>query len=388
MRHTLAALRALVVLSSPPLPEGGAAAKCAIGLLRGLQARGVTYRALAPNLWSTSLDALPEDLQVEAMPVEPPTPWRVRSDRLLRPNGWLARGPFLARLQELATEVDVVHFFDAQVAAALNRLDTPALAQIDFQTRRDRAIGGPWRREGRIAIDLFRAERLACRRAHWLLANCEEVAAGLRAAAPHARVAVGPPALDERYYMPRAEVDSPMVGLIGRADWPPTAKAVERLLSEVWPRIRERRPDAKLLLAGIGMERSAFADLPDLPGVEWRGRVSSATDFLRELGVLLYPLTAGSGAKVKVLEALALGVPVVTTPDGAEGLGAHGGVTVSTDDGQLADATVALIADPQAHCAAGAAAYKTFFDHHTPAVAVGPVVDLYEQMVSEAGDER
>ncbi|MFZ2114024.1 MAG: glycosyltransferase family 4 protein [Solirubrobacteraceae bacterium] len=381
-------MRALVVLSSPPLPEGGAAAKCAIGLLRGLQARGVTYHALAPNLWSTPPHALPEDLRVEAMSVEPPTPWRVRADRLLRPNGWLARGPFLARLQELAAQVDVVHFFDAQAAAALNRLDTPALAQIDFQTRRDRAIGGPWRREGRIAIDLLRAERRASRRARWLLANCDEVASGLRATAPHAHVAVGPIALDERYYTPRAAVDSSTVGLIGRADWPPTAKAVERLLSEVWPRIREQRPEARLLLAGIGMERSAFPGLPDLPGVEWRGRVSSATDFLRELGVLLYPLTTGSGAKVKVIEALALGLPVVTTPDGAEGIGARGGVTVSADDGQLADATVALIADPQARRAAGAAAYKTFFEHHTPALAVGPVVDLYEQMVREGGNGR
>jgi glycosyltransferase involved in cell wall biosynthesis len=385
MRHTLAALRALVVLSSPPLPEGGAAAKCAIGLLRGLQAREVDYDALAPDFWSVPLDDLPEDLHIEAMPVAPPRPWHVRADRLLRPNGWLARGPYLERLRSLSAQADVVHFFDAQAAAALGEVDTPALAQIDFQTRRDRAIGMPWRRDGRIALDLLRAEHRACRRARWLLANCEEVAAELTARAPHAHVAIGPIALDERYYDPLASLDAPVAGLIGRADWPPTAKAVERLLTEVWPLVREQRPEARLLLAGVGMERSTFPDLPDAPDVEWRGRVASATDFLRELGLLLYPLTSGSGAKVKVHEALALGLPVVTTPDGAEGLGGHGGVTVSTDNERLAQATVRLISDSRARHAAGAEAHGTFLSHHKPLTAVGPVLDLYERMIFEAG---
>ena len=135
----------------------------------------------------------------------------------------------------------------------------------------------------------------------------------------------------------------------------------------MWPRVLERRPDARLLLAGFGMEREAFAHLPDLPGVEWRGTVPSATDFLRELGVLLYPLGRGSGAKIKVLEALALGVPVVTTPDGAEGIGGRGGLVVDIDDGALADATVALLARRRrAPQAAGDAAYATFADHHAP----------------------
>ncbi len=128
------------------------------------------------------------------------------------------------------------------------------------------------------------------------------------------------------------------------------------------------------------MERSAFHHLPEPAGVQWRGRVPSATDFLRELGVLLYPLTAGSGAKIKVLEALALGLPVVTTPEGAEGLGARGGVTVETDDARLADAVVALCEDAQARLAAGEAAHETFVRHHSPAPAAEPVVELYERM--------
>jgi glycosyltransferase involved in cell wall biosynthesis len=132
------------------------------------------------------------------------------------------------------------------------------------------------------------------------------------------------------------------------------------------------------------MERTRFEHLPNCSGVEWRGTVSSASDFLRELGVLLYPLTAGSGTKIKVLEALALGIPVVTTPHGAEGLGGLGGVTIETEDALLAAATSALLGDLQARRSVGMAASKTFTEHHTPRSAAGPVLELYER-IAEVG---
>jgi glycosyltransferase involved in cell wall biosynthesis len=382
MRHTLAALRVLVVLPYPPLPEGGAAARCALALLLGLQDRGVECQVLAADIGSEKPAALPVGLNVEMVSIASPSPWQGRRDRLVHPNGLLARGEFAARVQALSTQVDIVHFVEAQAAVAMPRAQVPALAQIHFHTRRDREIGVPWRREGRDAIELLRAERRVCRGARWLLANSAEVAAELASSAPRAHVAVAPLALDQRHYTPRATLESAAAGLIGTASWPPTAKAVERLLGEVWPRVLERRPQARLLLAGQGMERSAFPDLPVHPGVEWHGRVPSATEFLRELGVLLYPLTTGSGLKVKVLEALALGIPVVTTPDGAEGLGSLEGVSVESDDRQIVEATVALLDGPEARREAGEAAHRTFVEHHTPAIAAAPVVDLYERMLA------
>jgi glycosyltransferase involved in cell wall biosynthesis len=382
MRHTLAALRVLVVLPHPPLPEGSAAARCAIGLLRGLAAYDLQLQALAANLGSASLDALPPDLPTEVIPIEIPSVWQARRDRLLHPNGLLRRGAFAARLRDLAGAADIVHFVEPQAAVTMQLVDRPSLAQIHFLTRRDRKITWPWRREMRTTIELLRAERRVCRGTRWLLANSAEVAAELGRTAPHAHVGIAPLALDPSFYVPRASLQDPVVGLIGTARWSPTRNAVERLLSDVWPRVRERSPHARLLLAGQGMEREAFSHLPEHPGVQWRGAVPSATAFLRELGVVLYPLTEGSGAKVKVLEALALGIPVVTTPAGAEGLGARGGVTVAMDNEALADAAIALLEHHRVRVAAGEAAHRTFSEHHTPVPAAGPVVDLYERMLS------
>jgi polysaccharide biosynthesis protein PslH len=298
--------------------------------------------------------------------------------------GGLARGPFAERLEVLAGDFDVVHFLESEAAMAIGLVDAPALAQLHCLTRRDPRVWNPLRAEGRISIELLRGELRVRRRARWLLVNSAEVGEPLAAATPHAEVVVAPLALDGSHYLPNARLQASTVGLIGTARWPPTREAVERLIGTVWPLVLERRPESRLLLAGDGMEQSAFEHLPRLPSVEWLGRVASATEFLRELGVLLYPLTSGSGAKVKVLEALALGIPIVTTPEGAEGLGARGGVTVDTDDRVLADAVVKLCEDACARRVAGAAAYRTFAAHHAPSPAAKPVIDLYERMIAAA----
>ncbi|HEX5853627.1 MAG TPA: glycosyltransferase family 4 protein [Solirubrobacteraceae bacterium] len=374
-------MRVLVVMPFPPLREGRAAARCAVALLQGLTARGIDCQALAPDSAAEPAKA-PQDLPVELVRVESLSPWRVRRDRLANPAGGLAHGRFAQRLKALAADADIVHLIEVHAASTIRVFDRPTVVQLHCLTLRDREIRRLWKPEDRDSLELLRAERRACRRADWLLVNSREVADGLPGRVPRERIAIAPLALDPEHYAPSARLEQPVAGLIGTASWPPTANAVRRLLTRVWPLVLERRPDARLILAGAGMEAAAFGAGADLTGVEWRGPVPSASDFLRELGVLLYPLTAGSGAKVKVLEALALGVPVVSTREGAEGLGDLGGVVVEEDDVRLAEATVALLEDPDARRAAGARARASFIANHTPVPAAGPVVDLYERMVA------
>ncbi len=383
---TFAALRVLVVLTFPPLVEGGASSRCAIGMLRGLAAHGVDLQVLAAHLRNDMSEGpkgeLPDGLPIELVPVAHPRSRQTRWLRFAKPASVIEATPFAALVRERARDADVVQFVELSAATLIHLVDRPAVTQIHCLTRRDRDIRPPWTSEGRTAIELLRAERRIFKQSRWLLVNSREVADPLAKIAPHAHVAVAPLPLDPASYTPRATLDAPVAGLIGTAGWPPTANAVQRLLTAVWPRVLAQRPDARLLLAGFGMEREAFPHLPDLPGVEWRGTVPSATDFLRELAVLLYPLGRGSGAKIKVLEALALGVPVVTTPDGAEGLGSHDGLVVDTDDHALADATVALLDDTGARKAAGASAYDTFSNHHAPLPATVPLLELYERMAA------
>jgi polysaccharide biosynthesis protein PslH len=366
-------------MANYPDPEGAAAARCTAALLMGLASSGVECRVVCAQR-DDPLPPAPAGVIVEATQLPSRTVAQIRLGRLLRPLAELDSGRFAELVAERARSADVVHFADLEAAAALERVNRPALVQLDCLTRCDPRVWNPLSPPGRRSIELLRGEVRARRRARWLLASSIEVANQLSATAPHARVAQAPLALDPAHYRPPAQLDSSLVGLIGQASWPPTQQAVVRLLTRVWPLVRARRPDARLLLAGSGMEPAHFGAMADAPGVEWRGRVESAPDFLRELGVLLYPLSRGSGAKVKVLEAMALGIPVVTTPDGAEGIGARGGVTVEADDRLLAESTVALCEDRQARREAGASAHRTFAQHHSPAAAASAVIELYEQM--------
>jgi glycosyltransferase involved in cell wall biosynthesis len=122
--------------------------------------------------------------------------------------------------------------------------------------------------------------------------------------------------------------------------------------------------------------------------VEWLGRVPSADAFLMGLGALLYPVQRGSGAKVKVLESMLLGVPVVTTTPGAEGIDGSGGIVVADDDRALADATCELIDDVAARRRAAEQARRRFDAHHTPTTATVPVLDVYERILAAAPSRR
>jgi glycosyltransferase involved in cell wall biosynthesis len=376
-------LRVLVVVPFPLHAEGVAAARCLIGLMRGLALHGVDVRALAVDPSLAKAPPPPPDLNVALAHVDYSSTGRARWDRLVAPYSLFTRGGFGERLRALGREADVVHIHGIGAGALLPLVSAPVVAQVDCVTRRDRDIGQPWTRDGRIANEMLRAERLTRRRARWLLASSDEVAADFARSAPRARVMSAPLALDPAHYPARASLDEPIAGLIGTARWPPTANAVERLLTSVWPRVLERRPGARLLLAGEGMEPATFSHLPSPPGVEWLGRVASATTFLTSLGALLYPVTRGSGAKIKVLEAMLLGVPVITTAHGAEGILGDGGMLVESDDDALARSTDELLGDADARRRMGAAAHARFMAHHAPLPASAPVLALYERMLAD-----
>jgi glycosyltransferase involved in cell wall biosynthesis len=152
---------------------------------------------------------------------------------------------------------------------------------------------------------------------------------------------------------------------------------MRRLVTRVWPLVRQRLPEARLLLAGRGTPDLA---LPSVPGVDVVGEVASSADFLRRLSVLLYPLERGSGMKVKVLESIATGIPVVTTPEGAEGVEAGDGMVVTSDDRHLAAATTSILADSAERAQRGSMARRAFMERYQPGPATEPLVDLYGRM--------
>lgn len=367
------------MLTQPPMPEGGAPGRCALGLLRGLIAHGVEVRALAARRRFAVPGEVPPDLPVEVIEVPPEPPgWRARWQRVRRPGGDLGRGEFGRRVRETAGGVDIVHLEETETAWADEGVATPSLVHMHYLVRRDRTLGALWTSEGRYALELELAERAAVRRHRNLVASSPLVADALRARAPTADVVLAPLSLDPGLYAPAPLDGAPVAGLIGTGAWPPTRSAVERLLGSVWPLVHGRVPDARLVIAGRSLDFLGGRDLG--PGVELVGEVESSREFLRGLSVLLFPLGRGSGMKVKVLESMASGVPAVTTPPGAEGIAANAGVIVERADEDLAAAAARVLLDPLERRERGATARGTFERHYAPGPATEPLLELYERM--------
>ncbi len=380
-------MKALVVLTQPPLPEGGAPGKCAVALLRGLVAHGVEVRALAARQHFAVAGEPPADLPVEVVDVPPEPPgWAARANRWRHPRGELGRGIFAERVREAARAVDVVHLEETETAWCDQGIATPSLVHMHFLVRRDRSFGPPWRGSFRDVLEFSAAERAAVRRHRHLVASSPLVLEALHRHAPDADLTLAPLALDPTHYDTAPLDGPPVVGLIGTASWPPTRAAILRLVTRVWPHIHRRVPDARLVIAGRGSER--LPGLSQVPGVEIRGEVESAARFMRDLSVLLYPLERGSGVKVKVLESIAMGVPVVTTPEGAEGIDAGAGVTIEVDDAALAAATVTLLRDDEERRERGRIARSAFELRYTPKPATAPLLDLYQRVAESRPQKR
>ena len=165
-------LRVAVALTQPPLPEGGAPGKCAIGLLRGLAAHGVTVRAVAARQSFALPGEPPDDLPVELVTVRAAQPGpRTRARAYLRPRGELGRGQFAARFRAVAAEAHVAHLEETEAAPAGRGLELPTVVHVHYLAGLDRDLGPPWRRQFRDVLLLTLAERRAVAGSRHLVAS-------------------------------------------------------------------------------------------------------------------------------------------------------------------------------------------------------------------------
>lgn len=196
-----------------------------------------------------------------------------------------------------------------------------------------------------------------------------------------ARHWVLPFALDLDRYALVPPVTAPVVGMIGSMQWPPSRGAAERLITRIWPHVRAAVPSATLIVGGWQADRY-LAAYTRTPGLELRANVAHPRAFFADLAVMAYAPLRGSGMKIKVMEAMAFGVPVVTTTEGVEGLAVEAGVHahVADDDQAIAASIIALLRDRAAADAMRHAARALIRDHYNPRVVVDGMLDIYAEV--------
>lgn len=208
----------------------------------------------------------------------------------------------------------------------------------------------PWR-QFPLALEwrkMRRYEAHVCARASATVAVSETDCRILETLAPRATMRPVPTGVDVDYFTPNGTQEVPgRLVFTGSMDWYPNEDAIVYFCEGVWPLIRREVPEASFTVAGRNPGprlRSAAA----AAGVELTGTVEDIRPHLAEGQVYVVPLRVGSGTRLKIFEALAMGKAVVATGIGAEGLPvAPGEHFLKADEpADFARAVISLLRDP------------------------------------------
>jgi len=224
----------------------------------------------------------------------------------------------------------------------------------------------------------------ACRQAHCVVAVSQADAQALRRLVPGLAVTVVPNGIDTQAYQAMPSTSAGAIGqdaaqeqepspalhplclvFTGKMDYRPNVDAVSWFATDIWPRVRDELPQAHFYAVGQRPHHRLDPLRVD-PSLTLTGWVEDVRPFITGATVYVAPLRMGSGTRLKLLEAMALGKAIVSTRLGAEGLVDLQGEPVTDgremvlvdDDAPLAfaEAVVALLRDPDRRTELGRAA--------------------------------
>ncbi len=136
-----------------------------------------------------------------------------------------------------------------------------------------------------------------------------------------------PGGVDFSYFQPVPDsARAPLrIAFLGSMDWIPNVEGIHFFHEEIFPLLRASRPDLKLVIIGRKPAESLRRLATNDPAIELTGTVEDVREWVNRCSIMVVPLLSGSGTRLKILEAMAMGIPIVSTRIGAEGLGLESG---------------------------------------------------------------
>jgi sugar transferase (PEP-CTERM/EpsH1 system associated) len=141
-----------------------------------------------------------------------------------------------------------------------------------------------------------------------------------------------PNGVDTSYFRQHEGRKNDVIVFLGRMDYYPNIDGVYRFVRDVFPLVRDRSPNVTLRIVGSNPSRR-IRDLARIPGVEVTGHVPDVRPFVEDASVSIAPLRIARGTQNKILESMAMGVPVVATKEAASGIDASPGRDLLVADG-------------------------------------------------------
>lgn len=398
-----------------PPHDGGAIAMYETA--RGLAQAGHRVTVLAVNTPkhhqpATALDHLGPNVRL--VPVDVDTrikPLAVLKNLIFSRNSYLVErfinDAFSLKLMELLTDdpADIVHFEGTFVAPYLKQvrqafdLQVPKPAPLPPLVLRAHNVehtiwqmlaqrtANPLKKWylQQLAQRLARFEQQELPRFDAIAAITEQDAARLRQLGCQAPIAAIPASFDFSALPPAAAPPRPRtVFIIGSLNWQPNLEGLAWFLREVWPQAHAELPELELHVAGSHPPAPLTARPQGQDKVFIHGFVESAPAFMQQYELMLVPLLSGGGMRVKVVEGLALGKPILSTTLGAEGIATHDGENIL-----LRDAPAAWLQALRDYyhgrlpvAAIGQAAARTAHARYDTRPVTQRLLALYEQVLS------
>lgn len=230
---------------------------------------------------------------------------------------------------------------------------------------------------------MFNFERDVCRSVRHMIAVSDDDATKFRELYCVDRVSVVPTGVDIDYFAPASKPEAfADLTFVGSMDWMPNIDAMRYFLSEIFPLIRKQRPATTLGIVG----RKPPAEVTSLterdPLIKVTGTVPDVRPYLWGSTVSIVPLRIGGGTRLKIYEAVAAGLPVVSTTVGAEGLGLadQEEIAIADTPEAFARTCVSLLEDAERRSQMQDAAYRTV----AGAYSWDRVTDRFEEILENA----
>lgn len=303
---------------------------------------------------------------------------------------WLRSSEMADKLRKMVERVspDVIHVDALGLAQylpaigssgrVLNHHDVES-CKIELRARKERNVllQSYFKTEAR---KLAAAERRWCPQFDVNAVVSENEGSVLSQACPGLRVHVVPNGVDTEYFTPRADPGTRTILFCGSMDMHPNQEAMEYFLRQIWPRVVAQAPDVNLQVVGRKPPEWLNEVARTDPRIQITGFVDDVRPYFQQAAVCVCPILSGGGTRLKILDSLAMGVPVVATSFAASGLSLEHGkhLLLADSEQQFADDILGLLTTPTLRSELASAGSKRVDQLYSWTVVGQTLMDTYD----------
>lgn len=190
--------------------------------------------------------------------------------------------------------------------------------------------------------------------------------------------------LDDKFNLNTESNETLSLFHIGALDWVPNQSGLLWFCQNVYLKLKQKIPELQFIVAGRNAPAELESKLESL-NVNYVGEVSDATVFIDEHDIMIVPLFSGSGMRIKIIEAMARGKCIVTTPVGAEGIPVINGkhIIQAKDDEEMVVQILNLLEHPEKVTEIGKNAFAFAKEHFNNSALTQDLVHFYNQILDK-----